>query len=157
MITIISRDPWDNLGLLPLKDGSGFRTLEDYQVSFTWTDDEKDYFNILTVPKGFHTDLASVPRAFRWLIRTWGPHTAAAITHDCMYSYQAGTRALADALFAAILKEDGVGRLKTMAMVTAVRTAGSLAWNSPDPHPQPDPKDRGEKMRLGILYQGHTK
>ncbi len=35
-----------------------------------------------TVPAGFHTDLTSVPRPFRWLIDVGGDHAPAAVLHD---------------------------------------------------------------------------
>ncbi|MEO5842937.1 MAG: DUF1353 domain-containing protein [Acidimicrobiales bacterium] len=38
-----------------------------------------------TVPAGFRTDLASVPRAFVWLLPRYGRYTRAAILHDYLW------------------------------------------------------------------------
>ena len=37
------------------------------------------------VPKGFTTDLASIPRAFTWLIPKLGRHLVPAVVHDYCY------------------------------------------------------------------------
>lgn len=39
----------------------------------------------VTVPRGLVTDLASVPRLFRWLAGRVGPHLEACIVHDYLY------------------------------------------------------------------------
>ena len=56
---------------------------EPYTVSFR-LDSEEDRRSI-TVPKGMLTDLASVPRCFRWYAGRVGPHLEAAIVHDFLY------------------------------------------------------------------------
>ena len=45
---------------------------------------------LCTVPEGMLTDLASVPRALRWLVGRVGPHLEAAIVHDYMFSFWSG-------------------------------------------------------------------
>lgn len=47
-------------------------------------DTEEDRRSI-TVSKGMLTDLASVPRCFRWYAGRVGPHLEAAIVHDFLY------------------------------------------------------------------------
>lgn len=37
------------------------------------------------VPQGFETDFASIPWFARWLVKTWGRHTNAAVIHDFLY------------------------------------------------------------------------
>ena len=39
----------------------------------------------IEVPQGMLTDLASVPRGFRWLVGRVGPHLEASIFHDYLY------------------------------------------------------------------------
>lgn len=51
---------------------------EDYTFSFN----HNGVTRTLTVPKGMLTDLASVPRIFRWLVGRVGRHLEAAIIHD---------------------------------------------------------------------------
>jgi hypothetical protein len=48
-----------------------------------WTGTQGDTF---TVPVGFVTDFATVPRFLRWLINTYGPFTRAAVLHDYLLS-----------------------------------------------------------------------
>lgn len=43
---------------------------------------------VITVPYLFVTDFASIPWFARWLIKSWGRHTNAAVIHD--YCYRGG-------------------------------------------------------------------
>lgn len=45
-----------------------------------------------TVPVGFITDLASIPKMFRWLFNTYGSYTEAAILHDLLWRLDIGFR-----------------------------------------------------------------
>ncbi len=54
---------------------------EDYTVSYE-VDGVKTY---LTIPRGMLTDLASVPRAARWIVGRVGLHLEASIVHDFLY------------------------------------------------------------------------
>ncbi|MCY4429557.1 MAG: DUF1353 domain-containing protein [Rhodospirillales bacterium] len=40
---------------------------------------------VMTVKRGMVTDLASVPRVFRWFVSRVGPHLEASIVHDWLY------------------------------------------------------------------------
>ena len=129
------RDDWDRLVLVPLKDGSGFLLQNTYRVQFDWDRDGRGLKYFFQVPVGFHTDLASIPPLFKPLFGTWGKHTAAAIVHDCFYSYRAGTREMADDLFEALMVADGVDRDDARTMAFAVRLGGQAAWESEDVRP----------------------
>lgn len=52
-----------------------------------WTGREGQTF---TVPIGFVTDFASVPRFLRWLVEPYGPYTRAAVLHDWLLVELAG-------------------------------------------------------------------
>lgn len=41
----------------------------------------------ISVPAGFETDFASIPRALTWLIPSRGPYNRPAIIHDFLYHY----------------------------------------------------------------------
>ena len=56
-----------------------------YEVADPFTVRLFDGFD-LTVPAGFMTDLASVPRCFRWAVGRVGPYLEAAIVHDYLYA-----------------------------------------------------------------------
>lgn len=85
---------------------------------------------VIEVPKGFKTDLASIPRLFQWLISVNGLHRAAAILHDYLYQEKPDwcTRALADQIFLEAMKVAGETWWRRRAMYTAVRLGGWLYW-----------------------------
>jgi len=95
-----------------------------------------------TVPKGFRTDFASVPRIFQALIPKNGSHDAAAIVHDYLYRYkplvpspaplrsmQRISRRDADRLFRRIMRELGTNCIRYNLMYAAVRIMGWVEWN----------------------------
>jgi hypothetical protein len=78
--------------------------------------------DLIYVPMGFITDLASIPRIFRFLIVKNGNHRAASIPHD--YLCRQGlsfSRVLADKIFLEAMKLQDVPRLRRWAMFAAVR------------------------------------
>lgn len=103
-------------------DGDMWELLED----FVWVGEE---FSI-TVPKGFKTDLASIPRIAMSIIPVHGKQTRAAVIHDWLYvmggkvSEGTFTKKQADELFRDIMEEQGVGKIKRNIMFAAVRVGG---------------------------------
>lgn len=79
------------------------------------------------IPKGFETDLGSVPKIFRWAIGTQGKKTTAYVLHDFFYgTYIKGIdRKFADNVLRARLKYDGISSLKTSLIYRAVRLFGN--------------------------------
>lgn len=85
----------------------------------------------VSVPKDFITDLASIPRALRWLISINGKHRKAAVLHDYLYSRAGSTgidRAECDLIFKEAMTYLGVSWWKTNAMYAGVRAGGWIAW-----------------------------
>ncbi len=95
-----------------------------------------------TVPIGFRTDFASIPRIFAWLIPKNGSHDAAAIVHDYLYRHQplvpspAPLRSMqrisrrdADRLFRRIMRELGTNCVRYNLMYAGVRIGGWVAYN----------------------------
>lgn len=80
------------------------------------------------VDRDFQTDLASVPRWLGWLFPPTGLHQRAALFHDGMYALQLVDRRTADAIFASVLRNDGVPRWRRAALYLAVRLFGWRAW-----------------------------
>jgi hypothetical protein len=81
----------------------------------------------LSVPCGFKTDLASVPRVATIFIPQFGRHSPAALFHDWCYEQEVDgyhSKAFADALFFALLKRMGVGAVKSASMYAAVKIGG---------------------------------
>lgn len=86
---------------------------------------------LITVPKGFVNDLASIPRVFRSLIPVDGKHRGAAVIHDYLYALKGAipsdahlTRKACDQIFLEAMKVSGVSFIKRHTMYQAVRVGG---------------------------------
>ena len=84
----------------------------------------------ITVPAGFITDFASVPRLFWRLFPPWGKYGKAAVLHDYLYHKQRRSRREADAIFLEAMGVLGVPWLSREMMYAAVRAFGWAAWRS---------------------------
>lgn len=103
----------------------------------------------ITVPAGFVTDGASVPRALWAVYPAWGRYSRAAVMHDhlCALVHDgrphpyAPTRADADAMFRKAMGDDGVSSLTRTVLYAAVRVGAHMrgaAVNQPfDTEDQP--------------------
>lgn len=90
---------------------------------------------VITVPKGFKTDGASVPRVFWGLFDPFGPWFPAALVHDFLYSRVSDAfgdfnRAIADRVFLDAMTDAGVDSLRRRIIYMAVRVGGGLAYKS---------------------------
>lgn len=87
----------------------------------------------LTVPAGFKSDGASVPRIFWRIVFPPGDSRAlrAAIIHDYIYrTHPAGwTKEAADELFYDLLIEDGIGEFSASLAYWGVRLFGRSSWS----------------------------
>lgn len=89
---------------------------------------------VISVPVGFVTDGASVPRPLWWLLPAWGRYSRAALIHDflCVQlnantpHVEATTRRLADAIFYEAMGVCGTKWLVRNMMWLAVRLAAIL-------------------------------
>ena len=102
---------------------------------FTWHGPVID----ITVPIGFVTDFASIPRFARMIIPKLGRWNKAAVLHDYLYQnhivrYKNLTftvaRKQADLIFLDTMKELGVKKWKRLLMFMSVRLFGWLAWRN---------------------------
>lgn len=84
-----------------------------------------------TVPVGFLTDGASIPKIFWSFIGSpfTGLYRRAALTHDYLYYSQTTTRLYADMIFLEGMKYLKVPWWKRKIMYLAVRSWGWLPWN----------------------------
>ena len=97
------------------------------------------YADLLTIPTGFMTDLASVPRVpVAWLL-AGGVANGPAVVHDYLYAMKWPTKALADAVFLEAMSVDmpdlgfvHVPAAKRWAMYTMVKWFGGSAWAALD-------------------------
>ncbi len=135
--------------VIEILNDTDFELVEPFM--FQWHDEEST--RRITIPKGFVTDGASIPR-FCWsltgLIPT-GVHMGAAVVHDWLYQRRGfvnegalevvfrdfntpineqWTRADCDRMFRRIMQTAGETPWKTQAMYWAVRLFGGAAWNN---------------------------
>lgn len=96
------------------------------EVPVTLTDGDS-----ITIPAGYKTDFASVPRIFRGIIWGSGNHNLATLIHDWLYDNQVGTRLAADKEMLYWLKASGCSKIKAYTMYYACRIGGRSWWNSP--------------------------
>ena len=84
-----------------------------------------------TVPIGFVTDGASIPKLFWSLVGSpfTGLYRRAALIHDYLYAIQTTKRSYADKVFLECMKVLKVGWWKRRIMYMAVRTCGWRPWN----------------------------
>lgn len=113
--------PW----LEPDESGSRFKIVR----SFTYHVGELGSGNVISVPIGFTTDFASIPRAARSIIPRLGKHLQAAIVHDLLYATKTVSRKRADEIFLEAMEVLGVPRWKRFSMYYSVRLFGWIAWN----------------------------
>lgn len=108
------------LRLEPLDDGRRWRLIEAFRYRIG---SRRSPF-VLTVPTGYVTDFASVPRVFWALWPPWGRYGKAAVLHDYLYSRVDICRMLADAVFFEAMTALQVGAVTRWALYLAVRLFG---------------------------------
>lgn len=84
---------------------------------------------ILTVPTGFVTDYASIPRGFWGIASPQDVYSEAAVVHDYLYWTQSCTRKQADNIFYIAMKEASVNPFRRWFIYHAVRAAGQNSWD----------------------------
>ena len=82
----------------------------------------------VTIPKGFETDFASVPRMFWLIFPPDGKYTQAAVLHDYMYFRHLYTRKRCDIIFLEAMKVLKVGWLQRKTIYYAVRVGAWYGW-----------------------------
>lgn len=125
----------------PLADGKRWRLA----VPFEYHVGAEESGDVITVPRGFTTDFASVPRPFWSLFPPWGTYGKAAVLHDYLYVIQGvrgsteqlfhrtRSRAECDGIFLEAMKVLGVNIVTRTALWSAVRTWGWIAWRKRKP------------------------
>ena len=81
--------------------------------------------DIVSVPQGFRTDFASVPRIFWRIVPPVGLYGKAAVVHDYLYDSRERSRADADKIFLEAMIVLGVPKLQRNLMYRAVRIGGT--------------------------------
>ncbi|TKB88578.1 MAG: DUF1353 domain-containing protein [Nitrospira sp.] len=111
----------------------------------SWTPNPgQDAYKAVTVPTGFVTDFASIPRIFWSALKPDEEYAYAAVVHDYLYWDQKRTREEADLIFKMAMEDFDIGALKVGAIYRAVRhLGGESAWND-----NAKKKAQGEKRIL---------
>jgi len=81
-----------------------------------------------TIPAGFVTDFASVPRCLWLILPPMGKYGKAALLHDWFYNVKTTTRREADRIFFQAMLLMGVAKWKAWVMYVAVRLFGWTRW-----------------------------
>jgi hypothetical protein len=83
----------------------------------------------ITIPQGFTTDLASIPRVFWNLLSPTDEFLQAAICHDYLYSSHLYDKATSDLIFLEAMEASGVGWFKRKIIYRAVWMFGGSAYS----------------------------
>ncbi|EAQ5940000.1 DUF1353 domain-containing protein [Salmonella enterica] len=105
--------------ILEMLEHYRWRVYEPFE--FYLSDDNSD---VIEVPAGFVTDLATIPRIFWTILPPDGKYAKAAIIHDYLYDNALRTKKEADLIFLDGMTVLGVLRLKRKVMYWAVRVFG---------------------------------
>lgn len=90
----------------------------------------KDGAPAITVPAGFVTEFASVPKRLQWWEGKTEVSVAPAVFHDYLYWTQACTQDEADAVMHQAMRALGGGNSKVAATYQSVNSSGSAAFKS---------------------------
>jgi len=80
--------------------------------------------DVITVPVGFVTDLASTPRILWSVLPPFGEYAKASIVHDYLYQQAIGSKRYADDVFMEAMTVLGVAKWRRAVMYWGVRWFG---------------------------------
>ena len=89
-----------------------------------WEPNGPQEFKPVVVPRGFVSDLASIPQAFWSVMPKTGRYAYAAFVHDYLYWVQA------DRIFKIAMEDSKVPSATIQTMFNAVRMGGQSAWEN---------------------------
>jgi len=104
------------------------RRMFSVYVSFDYHIGSENSDEVISVPEGFMTDLASIPPVARWMIPKLGKHAQAAVLHDYLYNKKLFDRKKCDVIFLEAMKVLRVSLWKRRTMFRAVRMFGWIPW-----------------------------
>lgn len=93
-----------------------------------WRGDDEATGEHITVPKGFRTDYASVPRVLRSFLSPKKKIAKPAVIHDYLYSTGSVSKKEADTIFLEAMKVNKVNPIKRFVYYQAVNIFGFWAW-----------------------------
>jgi hypothetical protein len=87
-------------------------------------------YAVISIPEGFVTDYASIPRAIWSFASPHDVYSEPSIVHDYLYWTQSCTRLQADNIFLIAMKEAEVDSKTAWAVYRGVRGGGQSSWDS---------------------------
>lgn len=84
---------------------------------------------IITIPAGFVTDYASVPRGLHWLIPPDGPYAKAAVLHDYLYATGIYSRSISDGIFKQAMSETSIPLTYQYILFNGAILCGKASWD----------------------------
>lgn len=111
--------------IVPFADWDYFYIKEN----LTWRSNEPQSSESVTAPRGFVTDLASIPTALWGLLPPSARYSYPAIIHDYLYWFQPCSREWADLVFKTAMEDLQVSGPKVFTIYNSVRAGGQSAWD----------------------------
>jgi len=108
------------------KDGTHWQLEKDFQY-YTQLFGDRVY---ITVPTGFRTDFASIPKIFHSFIKDKDKYNKASVVHDWLYHSKQFDRKTADKIFLEAMTVLNIHPIKRYIFYWAVRLFGGLRWSS---------------------------
>ena len=115
---------FDRLIVSPLSDGFTWYLDADFRYGSELLREGQ----IITVPKGFETDFASIPSPLTLFLPKWSVYGPAAVVHDWLYWIQTEPRLEADNVLLEAMKTLKVSPAKQSILYFGVRIFGWWAW-----------------------------
>ena len=115
----------DNLIISPLKNKENWWVLRKefcYYVGFEGSDD------IITVPPGFVTNFASVPKILWGIFPPYGEYGSASVVHDYLYFTHQRTKEESDYIFYEAMIVLGVKKNRAKFYYNTVKMFGNKGW-----------------------------
>ncbi|MGZ5785228.1 MAG: DUF1353 domain-containing protein [Ramlibacter sp.] len=126
----------EQAGLLKFRDIGGILSLTRFKDEIyilnsptRWTPKPGSKLPEVVAPRGFVTDLASVPPVFFSLFRPDGVYAHAAVIHDFLYWHQTTSRDAADEVFKNAMTDLGVSSVERGVLFQAVSLLGKGSWD----------------------------
>ena len=114
----------DHLDVRAMDDGKNWIVLHEFRYATKAGE-------VITVPAGFITDFASIPKFFRRIAQpATGKHRRAAVIHDWIYRTASVliSRKNADLIFSEIMEVDGTPSWKNTMLYQAVDKFGASSY-----------------------------
>lgn len=120
-----------NLSLLPGEEKYPFVLEQDF--IYLWPGKGKWKAMDICVPKGYKTDLLSIPKPLWPILSPFGAGAWGGLPHDLGYSTHFGPRDMIDQVLYDAARDSGASRIRALTLYTGVRAGGSFVWNDNDP------------------------